>query len=186
MCKPVRKRVARMYNFCPLCLLKHCSSYYWLWTFYLLYGRPVTLPVKISFTSHQTRQRTEEDLQSQILRRVEKLLGELIEVRQSAAKKIKKMQFKQKEYYEKKNKLESYEIGDQVLLYKSGLEMSYSTKLELKNSGPYYIHDILPFGLYKIRTINGHVLKNKIHGNWLSRYYPKHESCGTPLKYNRF
>ena len=42
--------------------------------FYLLYGRSATLPIEISFTSHQTRPGTEEDLQALLLNKNEQAL----------------------------------------------------------------------------------------------------------------
>lgn len=95
--------------------------------FYLLYGQSATLPIKIGLTLYQTHPRTKEDLQALLLRRVENLLGELIAAQQFAAKKIKKMQDKQKGHYEKKIKIESYENGNQVLLYKSVVQYKIRT-----------------------------------------------------------
>ncbi|CAG8811387.1 12938_t:CDS:2, partial [Racocetra fulgida] len=54
--------------------------------------------------------------------------------RQKAVDKIRKAQDRQKAYYEKKNRLDA--------------------KLEPQNLGPYYIHDVLPNGVYKLRMIN--------------------------------
>ncbi|CAG8496469.1 13868_t:CDS:2 [Dentiscutata erythropus] len=54
----------------------HTTSYE---PFYLLYGRPAILPVEVNLITSQTRSGNKEELQKQILRQVEKLLGEFVE-----------------------------------------------------------------------------------------------------------
>ncbi|CAI2202142.1 19744_t:CDS:2, partial [Funneliformis geosporum] len=48
-------------------------------------------------------------------------------------------------------------IGDMVLLYKSGIHKR--KKLEERWRGPYYIHEVLSNGTYKLRTPNDKILK---------------------------
>ncbi|RIB25088.1 hypothetical protein C2G38_2166814 [Gigaspora rosea] len=60
--------------------------------------------------------KTEEELEHQIYWRIEKIYGELIVAWQYAVEKIKKSQNRQKENYEKRNQIETYEISDQKIL----------------------------------------------------------------------
>ena len=45
-----------------------------------------------------------------------------------------------------------------------------SAKLEEKWTGPFFVHDVLMTNNYKLRTIEGKVLKNSVHGNRLKLY----------------
>jgi hypothetical protein len=64
----------------------------------------------------------------------------------------------------------SYQIGDLVLYYKAILDKQWSEKLDLKWKGPYYIHDIIGNGAYKIRELNGKVLKTPVNRSLLKIY----------------
>ena len=55
-------------------------------------------------------------------------------------------------------------------MHQTRLENQLSRKLEDKWLGPYYIHDILGNGSYKICKGNGTVLIKFIHGNHLKLY----------------
>ena len=46
----------------------------------------------------------------------------------------------------------------------------WSGKLDPKWKGPYHIHDIIGNGAYKIRELNGKVLKTPINGSLLKIY----------------
>ena len=50
------------------------------------------------------------------------------------------------------------------------MENQLSGKLEDKWQGPYYIHDILGNGSYKLRQKNGMILSKHVHGNRLKTY----------------
>jgi len=71
--------------------------------------------------------------------------------------------------------IESYSIGDKVLVFRSLLEGTRKGKLEEKWEGPYYIYDVLGNGAYKLRTLDNQVLKKKVHGNRLKLYHPRSE-----------
>ncbi|CAG8569266.1 17879_t:CDS:2 [Cetraspora pellucida] len=88
-------------------------------------------------------------------------------------------QQKQKEYHDRRYRMETYQIGDKVLLHETSLETSYSAKLEERFTGPYYIYDVFGNGAYKLRTICAStdkpgsiekVFKKTVHGNRLKRY----------------
>ncbi|CAG8644569.1 5137_t:CDS:2, partial [Cetraspora pellucida] len=96
-------------------------------------------------------------------------LGNLVEARQQASNRTQKAQQKQRNYHDSKHQIESYGIGDLVLLFESSLATSHSSKLEEKWTGPYYIHDTYGNGAYKLRTIDGQVYKKPVHGNSIKK-----------------
>ncbi|CAG8847980.1 21116_t:CDS:2, partial [Racocetra persica] len=55
---------------------------------------------------------------------------------------IEKAQDKQKARHDQSHQIESYSIGDKVLLEQSSLLTSYSVKFKFKFTGLYYIYDV--------------------------------------------
>jgi len=51
------------------------------------------------------------------------------------------------------------------------VENNFSAKLENKWIGPYYVHNVLKDNVYKLRTLDGKLVKNVIHGNRLKLYH---------------
>ena len=64
-----------------------------------------------------------------------------------------------------------FQIEDKVLYFKAAQDQSHSGKLNQKWKGPYYIHDVLPHGAYKIRNLEGGIVKTPINGNLLKLYF---------------
>ncbi|GES95426.1 protein NYNRIN-like [Rhizophagus clarus] len=64
-----------------------------------------------------------------------------------------------------------YKIGDLVLLYKSHLRER--KKLEERWTGPYYIHEVKENGVYKLRTMEGKILKVPVNSERLKQYYSR-------------
>ncbi|GBB96513.1 hypothetical protein RclHR1_02770015 [Rhizophagus clarus] len=138
---------------------KHNSSKVKL--FYLTYGREARLP-------------TDEPNEKEDESRIDQLLIELPNMRLKVKNKIEKLQKKQKDYYDKRNsKRKIYQIGDKILKYNAAKEKQWSGKLEEKWIGPYYIHKIMMNGSYKIKELNGQVLKTPINENLLKKYYDR-------------
>ena len=108
---------------------------------------------------------------------MEYLLEELPKIRQKAKLQNDKTQGKQKEYHDKriKRKQNNFEIGDKVLYYNAAKEKQWTGKLEEKWKGPYYIHEIMLNGSYKIKETNGKVLKTPVNGELLKRYNSREE-----------
>ena len=49
----------------------------------------------------------------------------------------------------------------------------FSAKLEEQFTGPYIIHDILSFGAYKLRNLEGKKVKDPVHRNRLKLYFER-------------
>ena len=133
--------------------------------FYLMYGRKARIPMDI------------ENEGTLIEERLEYLLEELPKRRVEAKMQNQKSQDKQKRYHDKKikRKQEEFEIGEKVLYYNAAKEKQWSGKLEDKWKGPYYIQQKLLNGSYKIKEINGRILKTPVNGELLKRYNSREE-----------
>ncbi|CAG8672754.1 4842_t:CDS:2, partial [Ambispora leptoticha] len=108
----------------------------------------------------------EERYESLVLARTMKLIDELFEARVRARENIRKSQERQKQYHDQQHPLPSFEIGDKVLRYRAKLGQQLGGKLKEKWMGPYWIHDVMGNGTYKLRTMGprGKVTKEHVHG----------------------
>ena len=132
--------------------------------FYLVYGRTANYPFKKGL----------EIVETNLLTRLFTLVNELPTIRGQTQIRIKKQQLKQKEYHDRRIVTPiTYEIGDKVLLYEAAKQTSHTGKLDPKWKGPYYIHDLIYSGVYKLRTLDGKVLRAPFNGSLLKRYYEK-------------
>ena len=85
-----------------------------------------------------------------------------------------KSQEKQKEYHDKKiKKRNKFEIGEKVLYFNAAKARQWSGKLDEKWKGPYFIHEILLNGSYKIKEIDGRILITPVNGELLKKYYSR-------------
>src|SRR6266487_1608673 len=106
-----------------------------------------------------------------ILKRIYEVIN-LTEKRDEARKNIEKSQGNQKEKHDKKIKKETeLNIGDKVLLKDAAKEKQWSGKLAPKWKGPYYVHKEIGKGAYKLRTLDGKVLKTSHNVKHVKKYY---------------
>lgn len=132
--------------------------------FYLVYGRTAHFPIKEGM----------EMAEGNLLSRLFDLVEELPKVRAQTQVTIAKQQQRQKQYHDRHIKVNiNYKIGDKVLVYKAAKHISHTGKLKQKWKGPYYIHNKLYKGVYKLRTLDGKVLKAPINGSLLKFYYKR-------------
>ena len=89
---------------------------------------------------------------------------------------IQKSQDQQKKRY--KQTSTKVKIGDKVLVHRTDLQNNLSAKLMEKWIGPYYIHNVLPNNVYKLRNIDGKLIKTVVHGNRLKIFL---EQSLTPI-----
>src|SRR6185437_14449424 len=106
--------------------------------------------------------------------RIEEIIDKIPNYRYEAKMNIKDSQQKQKQYHDKNiTKQDRYQIGDKVLYYNAAKEKQWSGKLEEKWKGPYYINETLPNDAYKLKEMNGRILKVPVNGELLKRYYSR-------------
>ena len=100
-------------------------------------------------------------------------MSRLQEIRTQAAGFIKRAQDRQKKEHDTRNhKMEPLKIGDQVLLYRNTVETNWSSKLEPKWDGPFFIQSIK--GLtYRLRKQHGTILSSSYHRNRLRLYHAR-------------
>ena len=60
-----------------------------------------------------------------------------------------------------------------MLYYNAAKEKQWSGKLEEKWKGPYYIYEIIVNGSYKLKDMNGKILKTSINGELLKEYFDR-------------
>ena len=132
--------------------------------FFMVYGREAILPI--------------EDIKlgvdfgkSAIMKRLYDLV-ELTEERSQASENIRKSQDQQKRRHNERIKEETqFGIGTKVLLKDAAKEKQWSGKLSQKWKGPYYIHEIIGKGAYKLRTLEGKVLRSSYNVKHLKEYF---------------
>lgn len=134
--------------------------------FYLVYGRQAKLPISI--------EQPEEMENNDIFDRIQDLIDVLPQTRENAKVQIKKVQQKQKNYHDQQPiRKEQFQIGDKVLMYNAAKDKQWSGKLEPKWKGPFYVHEVLQKGAYKLRTLNGKVLAAPINVSLLKEYHDR-------------
>ena len=60
-----------------------------------------------------------------------------------------------------------------MLIYDAARDKHFTGKLKPKWKGPYYIHNVLKNGAYKLRTMDGKVLVVPINTQLLKKYYDR-------------
>jgi uncharacterized protein YihD (DUF1040 family) len=132
--------------------------------FYITYGRKAVLPID------------KEEKKITVIERLQEIVEQMPKIRWKANEEIKKSQQKQKKFHDEKGKRkEKFEIGDKVLYYKAAMDQRWSDKLEERWKGPYFIHEIMLKGSYKIKEIDGRILKVPVNGELLKKYYDREE-----------
>ena len=134
--------------------------------FYLVYGREATLPLDLKIPSNM-----KENEDDPMLERLYQLIIELEDTHIEVSQRIEREQQKQKQVYDQQGISEKLKIGDQVLVERTWLKNNFSAKLENKWIGPYYVHNALKDNVYKLRILDGKLVKNVIHGNRLKLYH---------------
>ena len=116
----------------------------------------------------------DEILKGNLLSRLYTLLEDLPQAQEDARRNISRAQRKQKERYDRKvNPDRTFRIGDKVLIYDAARDKHFTGKLKPKWKGPYYVHEILKNGAYKLRTMDGKVLAAPINIYLLKKYYDR-------------
>ena len=136
--------------------------------FFMVYGREAILPI-------EDFEKGENFGKEAIIKRTYDLIN-LVDERIKALDNIEQSQNQQKKRHDNKIKEETkMEIGDKVLLKDAAKEKQYSGKLSSKWKGPYYIHEIIGKGAYKLRTLDGKVLKTSHNIKHLKKYFDQRD-----------
>ena len=111
----------------------------------------------------------EDEEHKSINERIEEI-DELPQMIEKAKTNIIRAQIKQKNYHDKNIKTKGFQIGEKVLYYNAAKEKQWTGKLEEKWKGPYYIHEVMLNGSYKLKELNGKVMKVPVNGELLKSY----------------
>ena len=142
--------------------------------FFMVYGQEAILPIE-EFKNGK------DFGKNAIIKRTYDLIN-LVDERIKALENIERSQEQQKNRHDIKIKKEvKFEIGDKILLKDVAKEKQWSGKLSPKWKGPYYIHEIIGKGAYKLRTLEGKVLKNPYNIKHLKKYFDRRDNI--PLVY---
>ena len=132
--------------------------------FYLVYGCEAKLPMDDPILEGEHN----------LITRLDDLVKKVPIERHRAKEQIKFAQSKQKEMYDRQIKTEDhFRIGQKVLYYNASQEGRHTGKLLPKWKGPYFIHEIGLNGSYRLRTIDGRLLKSSINGSLLKLYHER-------------
>lgn len=130
--------------------------------FYAVYGRKEMAPMD------------KDENKITMLQRVQYLVKEMPNIRETIRENVDKSQQNQKKYHDAKIKVEViFKIGEKVLLFKAHKDKTHTGKLENNWMGPYWIHDDLGNGSYKLKTEDGKIFKKAQNGELLKRYYER-------------
>ena len=90
--------------------------------------------------------------------------------RSIAQQNVQKSQQKQKETYQQDKNYQSFFIGDKVLMKRMETQHWHHEKFAQKWKGSYYIYQVFDKDIYKLRTLDGKILKNPYNGDHLKLY----------------
>jgi hypothetical protein len=136
--------------------------------FYLMHGRQARLPVELMVESSVSM---EKDLPEALLERTFHIMDRLDRDLNKVRERVSEKQKSQKQRHDDKGVSPKLNIGDKVLVEQSQLRNNMSAKLESHWIGPYYIHNVLEQNVYKLRNMQGKLVKGVFHGNRLKIYH---------------
>nr|GEY55890.1 reverse transcriptase domain-containing protein [Tanacetum cinerariifolium] len=133
----------------------------------LVYGKSCHLPIKLEHRAYWALKHVNFDLKTTGDHR--KLqLNELSELRDRAYENSVIYKKRTKKLHDSKIKNRIFNVGDQVLLFKSRLKI-FSRKLKTRWSGPFTITCVFPYGTIELSQPNG--LNFKVNGHRVKHYF---------------
>jgi hypothetical protein len=135
--------------------------------FSLVYGRNVITPLDL-LLDQKAETLTEEDLEQDILNRICQIVDILEPTLELAKRNIAKSQRNQEDANPASSTAHHFEEGDIVLKFKH--DKPKGSKFQTKWVGPYTIHEVYNNGAYRLRSMDGKVLKSSTNGNDLRKY----------------
>nr|GFA55126.1 reverse transcriptase domain-containing protein [Tanacetum cinerariifolium] len=133
----------------------------------LVYGKSCHLPIKLEHRAYWALKHVNFDLKTTGDHR--KLqLNELSELRDQAYENSVIYKEKIKKLHDSKIKNRIFNVGDQVLLFNSGLNI-FSGKLKTRWSGPFTITHVFPYGTIELSQLDGPNFK--VNGHHVKHYF---------------
>ena len=136
--------------------------------FSLVYRRSAITPLDLLLDKDSQKELLEEEIEKQVLRRTFELIDTLEPTIQAAKRNIESSQQKQKEKYLADTTAQQFQEGELVLKFKHTKEER--GKFQPKWTGLYTVYKVYRNGAYKLRTIDGRILKSSINENNLRSY----------------
>jgi hypothetical protein len=134
--------------------------------FTLVYGRQAITPLDLLLDQHE--QITQEVDEETILSRISQVIDILEPTLELAKRNIARSQQDQRERNQASKSAIQFEEGDLVLKFKHAKEKE--SKFQPKWVGPYTVHKVFRNGAYKLRSMDGQILKSSTNGNDLRKY----------------
>ena len=144
-------------------------------SFYLKYGRDPCLPIDASLLKAQETYQDTTDYRSVLADR-------FLEARKLAHDNIELAQQHQKEYYDKKAKEISYNVGERVWLYTPNKRKGLSSKLTHNWHGPFRILSQTSPVNYLLDANDEHSVTQIVHVNRLQPFISTNIRPDTPVK----
>jgi hypothetical protein len=135
-----------------------------------MYGRDAILPIEFA-NKTIAAECSEENWLDDLTKRIQALTGKVIGDRLEVQDTIYQAQQVQKKRHDADLNEISFKIGDLVLLYQS--QLRGKQKLQERWKGPYYVHEVLKNGAYKLRMIEGKILKIPVNAERLKQYHQR-------------
>nr|GFB99630.1 reverse transcriptase domain-containing protein [Tanacetum cinerariifolium] len=133
----------------------------------LVYGKSCHLPIELEHRAYWALKHINFDLKTAGDHR--KLhLNELSELRDQAYENSVIYKEKTKKLYDSKIKNRIFNVGDQILLFNSRLNI-FSRKLKTRWYGPFTITQVFPYGTIKLSQPNGPNFK--VNGHRVKHYF---------------
>ena len=137
--------------------------------FQLLYGKQAKLPIDLKVVTFKEDCTTFEDA---LIMRTKKIVNKMWNDQSKAHDNIDQSQDRQK--LRQKGQSAKLKIGDKVLVHRTDLQTNFSAKLMEKWIGPFFIHEVLHNNVYKLRNLDGKLVKNVVHGNRLKIFHEQY------------
>jgi hypothetical protein len=148
--------------------MKHNTTKYE--PFKLVYGRNALTPLDL-LLEPSVEDQDEATLERSIVHRICQVIDVLEPSLGLAQKNIEKSQQEQERRHRTSSTAQQFQVGDLVLKYKHAKEKE--SKFLFKWVGPYSVHEVFGNGAYRLRTMDGKILKSTTNGNDLKKYHTR-------------
>ena len=117
----------------------------------------------------------EENLADHLVQHTCHLYNQLQEAHNEARERIRQDQQRQQQRYDKTVHLQSYNVGDFILLHETARVKAHTDKLLPKWTGPYRVHTVLGKGVYRVESLTGELDPRPHNAKRLKPYHMRTE-----------